>query len=127
MSGSIRINQLTCDDATGVPARVHVQEQRHGWPQFLGRGEYIELDQVLEVRRRSERRLRRAVSASRSTESELELEGEGRVWYSRPVGGEYDDADVDSRGRVRWVSFGGRWMDEEASVGGESFVTAPEI
>ncbi len=54
--------------------------------------------------------------SSRGTASEIEVEEGGGGWWSRPVGGEYDDADRDSRGRVRWVGFG-RWV---GGVGGAS-------
>lgn len=54
--------------------------------------------------------------SSRGTASEIEVEDGGGAWWSRPVGGEYDDADRDGRGRVRWVGFG-RWV---GGVGGAS-------
>jgi len=131
----------------GRPGDVHFEERGRGEE----RGRRMERGFEEEGRRvwrspsvaRGWRRALRSPSVARggrsayggsvfSQESELEIEMEGRVWYSRPVGGEYDDADVDSLGRVEWRGFGlgGRWggweRDEEASVGRGSFVTAME-
>lgn len=131
----------------GRPAEVHFEERGRGEE----RGRRMERGFEEEGRRvwrspsvaRGWRRALRSPSIARggrrayggsvfSGASELEIEMEGRVWYSRPVGGAYDDADVDSEGWVEWRGFGvgrrwGQWeRDEEASVGRGSFVTALE-
>lgn len=70
----------------------------------------------------------RFASGSHCSESPLQIDPEGRVWWSMPVGGDYHDDDIDASGRVRWQGSGRAWetLDDGSSSSERSFFTTPE-